>query len=85
MVAIQDKPLEQNQRIQVEMDGARGVKVRVESYDPALGWYTSASIALPLHQVALLEQALSDMRGALRAAQDPAENIIAFPGRTLAA
>ncbi|HYG23631.1 MAG TPA: hypothetical protein VEH04_12680 [Verrucomicrobiae bacterium] len=85
MVAMQDNALEQSQRIQVEMGAAGTVKVRVESFDPKLGWYTSASICLPLHQVALLEQALADMRDHGSPIDQADDNILPFPGERKAA
>jgi hypothetical protein len=82
MLVMPIKPLEQqSQRIQVERAAEDAVKVRIENHDERLGWYTSAAITLPLHQLALLEQALQDMRGL----QDTTElvggpdNIIPFP------
>jgi hypothetical protein len=71
--------LEPSRRIQVELEapgGEQHAKIRVESYDPVLGWYTSGSLAVPLAQLPLLEQALSEMR-ALEA--EPCR-IIPFPG-----
>ncbi len=79
MVLTQDKTLAQSQRIQVEREDASNVKIRVESYDPKLGWYPSASISLPLHQLALLEQSIQDMRRG-NAGADCEDNIIPFPG-----
>lgn len=80
MLATQDKTLEQSQRIQVEMEDDRTVKIRVESHDSNLGWYTSASLNLPLHQMALLEQAIEDMRRGSSAAEASVGSIIPFPG-----
>jgi hypothetical protein len=69
------------QRVQVSMHrtslGSR-VKIEVESFDPVLGWYTSGSVALPLEELPLLEQAIEDMR---RAPEESYGEIIPFPGR----
>lgn len=74
---------ESAQRVQVEMHrhacGDR-VKIRMESYDEGLGWYTSGALTVPLHQLPLLEQAVQEMRRA-----EPEEEygqIIPFPGPT---
>lgn len=53
------------------------VRIRLESYDDGLGWYSSGCLTLPLHQLPLLEQAIADMR------HEPIEevaDIIPFPG-----
>jgi hypothetical protein len=74
--------LEQSQRIQVEMEPhgrAKLVKIRVEHYDPRLGWYTSGSLALPVHQLPLLEQAVAEMRACASSEAPPADNVIPFP------
>ena len=69
------------QRVQVQMerrsDGQR-VKIRVESYDAGLGWYTSGSLQLPLHQLPLLEQAVEEMRRLPQ--EEEFADIIPFPG-----
>jgi len=80
MLATQDRTLEQSQRIQVERESDRTVKIRVESHDPRLGWYTSASLSLPLHQMALLEQAIEEMRRGSDGNLPAEGNIIPFPG-----
>lgn len=80
MLATQDRTLEQSQRIQVEMENNRMVKIRVESHDSNLGWYTSASLNLPLHQLALLEQAIEEMRRGNDAVESGEGNIVPFPG-----
>jgi hypothetical protein len=54
------------------------VKIRVESYDQGLGWYTSGSLVVPLHQLPLLEQAVEDMRKCPQ--EDEFADIIPFPG-----
>jgi hypothetical protein len=74
---------DQVQRIQVELERcAQGklVKIRLERYDECLGWYTSASLSLPLHQLALLEQAVHEMRACESSSEPISEKIIAFPG-----
>jgi hypothetical protein len=78
----QSKPSEQCQRVHVEIephDAGQRLKIRVESYDDKLGWYTAGSVALPWDQVPLLEQAMEEMRS--RQAADPAcsSKIIPFP------
>ena len=73
---------ESSQRIQLEMDvtsSGKRVKIRVERYDDGLGWYTSASLAMPLHQLPLLEQAVDEMRRSSRTEEEFA-TIIPFPG-----
>jgi hypothetical protein len=73
------------QRIQVSLSpgGAEGkrVQILVENHDERLGWYTSGSLVLPLHQLPLLEQAIDEMR---RAPAEPEyAEIIPFPGPNL--
>ena len=72
---------EHAQRVEATIErtaqGAR-VKIVVESHDAGLGWYTSGSLVLPLHQLPLLEQSIAAMR------RQPAEveeygKIIPFP------
>jgi hypothetical protein len=70
---------EGSQRIQVEMESnpsGRRVKIRVERFDDGLGWYTSGSLTLPIQQLPLLEQAVSDMR---RVPEVEFAQIIPFP------
>lgn len=85
-------PEPQCQRIQVTWEGERHtareprLKIVLESHDVSLGWYTAASLAMPLHQLPLLEQALEDMRsarGSERAGVMDGSNIIPFPGGPL--
>lgn len=80
MVLTQSKAFNQLQRIQVETgrdsEGQR-VTIRVESYDERLGWYTAGSLALPLCQLPLLEQALEEMRRCNQS--DEEAKIIPFP------
>ena len=69
------------QRIQVFLEPADRAKICLESYDDNLGWYTAASLSIPLNQLPLLEQAIERMRAfTATAKQSPAGNIIAFPG-----
>lgn len=77
---------EHAERVQVEMQNTvsgRQVQILVERHDDGLGWYTSGSLILPLHQLPLLEQAMTAMR------QVPVEpefaEIIPFPTGDLAA
>ena len=73
---------ESSQRIQLEMDvtsSGKRVKIRVERYDDGLGWYTSASLVMPLHQLPLLEQAVDEMRRSNQTEEEFA-TIIPFPG-----
>jgi hypothetical protein len=80
MVNPSQKIADNGQRIQVELqtraDG-KEVRIRLESYDEGLGWYSSGSLNLPLHQLPLLEQAIADMRN--EPLVETAE-IIPFPG-----
>lgn len=81
MALIQANPSEQSQRIQVEMDASldeRSVKIRLERFDELLGWYTAGSLALPLHQLPLLEQAVAEMRSLQAGTQT--DKIVLFPG-----
>jgi hypothetical protein len=53
-----------SQRIQVAKelnDGVKTLKITVERHDAALGWYTAGALALPLHQLPLLQQALEEI------------------------
>ena len=80
----QAKLCESAQRIQVQIEPqgyGKRVKIRVENYDEGLGWYSSGSLALPLHQLPLLEQAIEEMRTERR--EESYAEIIAFPGTTL--
>ena len=82
MVNPSQQTSENGQRIQVELqtraDGKQ-VRIRLESYDEGLGWYSSGSLNLPLNQLPLLEQAIADMRN--EPLVETAE-IIPFPGLT---
>lgn len=60
--------------------GSRRVKICVEGFDEKLGWYSSGSITLALDQLALVEQAIAEMRCAERARTQHHEcEIIPFP------
>ena len=75
------KLCESAQRIQVELERhvyGKRVKIRVENYDSGLGWYSSGSLTVPLHQLPLLEQAIDDMRSVDHS--DEYADIIPFPG-----
>ena len=77
----QAKSLEASQRVQVEMEtraSGKRVKIRVENHDEGLGWYTSGSLCLPLHELPLLEQAIADMRRC--PVNEEFADIIPFPG-----
>ena len=77
----QAKVSESAQRVQAELQrhvSGKRVKIRVENYDSGLGWYTSGSLTVPLHQLPLLEQAIEDMRNINR--EDEFAQIIPFPG-----
>ena len=83
MVSPQLKALEQIQRVQLETEehpAGRRVKIRVESFDENLGWYSSGSLSLPIHQLPLLEQALSAMGAEDQSEYCADEKVIAFPG-----
>ena len=69
-------------RVQVNLQRcSRGscVRIEVEQHDEGLGWYTSGSVTLPLHQLPLLEQAIEEMR-ARTETDNEYGNIIPFPG-----
>ncbi|HEX7861954.1 MAG TPA: hypothetical protein VF773_16585 [Verrucomicrobiae bacterium] len=73
--------VENSQRVQVQMlphPHGKRLKIRIESFDEKLGWYTSGSLMLPLHQLPLLEQAVAEMRSVNR--KDEFADIIPFPG-----
>lgn len=75
------KIAESSQRVQVQMERhpqGKRVKIRVESYDAGLGWYTAGALTVPLHQLPLLEQAMDEMRRL--PAEDEFADIIPFPG-----
>ena len=69
------------QRIQVVLEPAERAKICLESYDDNLGWYTAASLSIPLHQLPLLEQAIDRMRALNQTPVTCAmRKIIPFPG-----
>lgn len=77
----QAKVLEHSQRVQVELErhaSGNRVKIRVESHDEGLGWYTSGGLTLPLEELPLLEQAIQEMRS--QCACERYGVIIPFPG-----
>jgi hypothetical protein len=83
MVLQQLNAAEQVKRLRVEMEAqetGKQAKIRLESYDEHLGWYTAGSLSLPLHQLAMLEQAIADMRACESDRQFSGEKIIPFPG-----
>ena len=72
---------ESSQRVQVELERhalGKRVRIRLESYDQGLGWYTSGSLIVPLHQLPLLEQAVDEMRRTPQ--EEEFADIIPFPG-----
>lgn len=80
--SLQKQSPDHAQRVQVEMQATtagKRVVMRLESYDEGLGWYSSGSLVLPLHQLPLLEQAISDMRR-MEATSHETADIIPFPG-----
>jgi hypothetical protein len=79
MALTQSKTVEQSQRIDVQLDTKgfeQQVKIRMENYDPSLGWYTAGVLTLPLHQLPLLQQAIDEMRNR---PLDEDDKIIPFP------
>ncbi|HZO86406.1 MAG TPA: hypothetical protein VFC26_14400 [Verrucomicrobiae bacterium] len=68
------------QRIQVTLEPRDRAKICLESYDDNLGWYTAASLSIPLHQLPLLEQAIERMRVENPTPGQSAAKIIPFPG-----
>lgn len=68
------------QRIQVLLEPQQRAKICLESYDDNLGWYTAASLSIPLHQLPLLEQAIERMRVENPAPAGTTGKIIPFPG-----
>jgi hypothetical protein len=64
MVLQQTSRFNDCQRIQVakEVRGEEKVlKISVERFDDALGWYVAGSLVLPLQQLPLLQQTLNEM------------------------
>ena len=71
---------EQSQRIRVELARTEQlVKICVEHYDESLGWYNSASLSLPLHQLPLLQQAVEEMRASTCPPPAGTDKIVPFP------
>jgi hypothetical protein len=66
------------QRIQVFLEPSERAKISLESYDDNLGWYTAASVSIPLHQLPLLQQAIERMQVSPQQEQRTG-NIIPFP------
>jgi len=76
------KPTDPIQRVQVELVSHRQskrVRIRLESHDEQLGWYTSGSLSLPIQQLPLLEQAVAEIRSRMAGESAPAGNIIPLP------
>jgi len=67
----------QSKRVRVARED-EGVKISLDSHEAFLGWYTAASLSIPLHQVPLLEQALVRMRDR-RLCGCQENKIISFP------
>ena len=83
MMSPQLEALEQVQRVQLETESlpsGNRVKIRVESFDECLGWYSSGSLSLPMHQLPLLKQALSSLEADTVAEETVDRKIVAFPG-----
>ncbi len=71
-----------SERVSAEIEHVeteRRVKIRVESFDAQLGWYSSASLSLGLDQLPLLEQAIAEMRRCERHRATAGCSIIPFP------
>jgi len=93
MLLPESKTQAQSQRIQVEIEPIsvggqpcdKRVKIRVENYDETLGWYPSGSLTLALHQLPLLEQAISVMRAGTADDVPFGDKIIPFPSLTAGA
>ena len=77
---VQPSNVSSPQRIQVTIEPSQRAKICLESYDDSLGWYTAASLSIPLHQLPLLEQAIERMRVENAAPVQATEKIIPFPG-----
>ena len=70
------------QRVHVDVETSREanrVKICLESHDEGLGWYTAASLSIPLAQVPLLQQALEHSFSEPAAGEATPDNIIPFP------
>jgi hypothetical protein len=80
----QPRQLQECQRIQVTREthsAEHVVRITVERYDSVLGWYTAGALALPLCQLPVLEQALSDLSPSVcdDCPETCARKIIPFP------
>lgn len=63
-MARQQNQFRECQRVQVVKEGegdAKVVKIVLERFDPALGWYLASAMKIPLHQLPLLQQTLCDL------------------------
>jgi hypothetical protein len=87
MALQQAATFDQSQRMNVDLDsegGARVYRITLERYDESLGWYTAGSLCIPLHQLPLLQQALTELGTVNRANESTqttaGDNIIRFPG-----
>ncbi len=63
MSSCPSKQFEQCQRVNVvrETQGTEKViKIVLERYDETLGWYQAGALSVPLHQLPLMQQALSE-------------------------
>jgi hypothetical protein len=72
---------EHPQRVAVHLEmqpTGKVARIRVESHDERLGWYSAGALTLPLHQLPLLEQAIAEMRAI--PAEPEFATIIPFPG-----
>ena len=81
MALTQSRAVEQNERIDVELELhplEKRVKIRVQSHDERLGWYTAGCLSLRMDQLALLEQAIEQMRASQ--SSEEGNKIIPFPG-----
>lgn len=74
---VQHSSLLPIQRIQVTVEPSQRAKICLESYDHNLGWYTAASLSIPLNQLPLLEQAIERIR--LENPPQSGAKIIPFP------
>lgn len=70
------------QRVYVDVEAGlepKRVKICLESHDEGLGWYTAASLSIPLSQLPLLQQALEHSGCRTSVEDTAADNIILFP------
>jgi hypothetical protein len=70
-------------RVQIETEPFRPgeVKIGVEQFDERLGWYTAASLRVPLAQVPALQEALASLLNQVRQSEVEEGKIIplSFP------